>query len=287
MQVITGNVGQGALAIVRHQGEAIIVDTNIPAAGDTVAFVKELLVFALKGYRVKGLILTGFDDDHSDDVGVSLILRKYRPDWVMYPTYYKDTKTAARVFAVIDGEVTSRKNSTSPLTRRSVRVDNVGSRILTGLSDQFDFELFSPHVEDMDSSNNCSIVVKITGRGHRGFSYLVTGDTEVGRWESIARLFGTGLKAHVLAAPHHGSRNGVHPASLLHIDPHTVLISAGVDSEYGHPHPQAVRTYKGVAKYVYATNMEGGVTLLTEPGASELTTRLIRRQTLESSNAIP
>src|SRR5580698_8681992 len=98
MQIITANVGQGALSIVRHQGEAIIVDTNIPPVGDTVAFVKELLAFGIKGHNLKGLILTGFDDDHSDDVGVSLILRKYRPDWVMYPTYYKDTKTAGRVF---------------------------------------------------------------------------------------------------------------------------------------------------------------------------------------------
>ncbi len=285
MQIITGNVGQGALSIIRHQGEAIIVDTNIPAVGDTVAFVKELLVFALKGHNVKGLILTGFDDDHSDDVGVALVLRKYRPDWVMYPTYYKNTKTAGRVFAIIDGEVAARRGSSCPLLKKSVRVDNGASRRLSGLSDQFDFELFSPHIEDMDSSNNCSIVLKVTGRGPRGFSYLVTGDTEIGRWETISRLFGTALKSHVLAAPHHGSKNGVHPAALLNIAPHTVLISAGVDSEYGHPHPAAVRAYAKVAKYVFSTNMEGGVTLLTEPGATELTTRLIRRQVVDEAVA--
>ena len=285
MQIITGNVGQGALSIIRHQGEAIIVDTNIPAIGETVTFVKELLVYALKGYNVKGLILTGFDDDHCDDVGVALILRKYRPDWVLYPTYYKDSQTCGRVFAVIDGEVSARRPSARPLQKRSVRVDNVASRRLSGLSEQFDFELFSPHVEDMDSSNNCSIVMKVTGRGPRGFSYLVTGDTEVGRWETVNRLFGTSLKSHVLSAPHHGSRNGVHPGALLNIAPHTVLISAGVDSEYGHPHPGAVRAYAKVAKYVYSTNMEGGVTLLTEPGETELTTRLIRRQTVSESAA--
>src|SRR5688572_12335142 len=138
MQIITGNVGQGALSIIRHQGEAIIVDTNIPPAGDdTVAYVKELLVFGLKGHNLKGLILTGFDDDHFDDVGVALIMRKYRPDWVMYPTYYKDTKTAGRCFAVIDGEETARRGSSRPLAKRSVRVDSVANRRLTGLSDRF------------------------------------------------------------------------------------------------------------------------------------------------------
>jgi beta-lactamase superfamily II metal-dependent hydrolase len=285
VQIITGNVGQGALSIIRHQGEAIIVDTNIPAIGDTVAFVKELLVFALKGYNVKGLIITGFDDDHCDDVGVALILRKYRPDWVMYPTYHKNTQTCGRVFDVINGEVAARRNSSRPLLKKSVRVDTIANRRLAGLSDQFGFELFSPHIEDMDSSNNGSIVVKVTGRGPRGFSYLVTGDTEVGRWETVSRLFGTALKSHVLAAPHHGSKNGVHPGALLNIAPHTVLISAGVNSEYGHPHPGAVKAYAQVAKYVFSTNMEGGVTLLTEPGATELTTRLIRRQTVSESAA--
>jgi competence protein ComEC len=93
----------------------------------------------------------------------------------------------------------------------------------------------------MDCSNNCSIVLKLTGLGARGFSYLITGDTENARWDTINRFFGGSLKSHVLAAPHHGSKNATHPASLLNIAPHTVLISAGVDSQYGHPDPGALR----------------------------------------------
>lgn len=273
MNIITANVGQGALAIVRHQGEAILVDARIPPSGDgTVAYINELMAVSLKDHNVKGLILTGFDDDHSEIVGASIILRKYRPDWIMYPTYYKDSAEATRVFALINEEEKIRRTSSRPLKTKSVRVDNVANRQLTGLSDLFDFELFSPHVEDMDSSNNSSIVLKLTGRGPRGFSYLITGDTENPRWETINKLFGSALKSHVLAAPHHGSKNATHPASLLQIAPHTVLISAGVDSQYDHPSPQAVKVYKQVAKYVFSTNMSGGVSLLTRPGATELTT---------------
>jgi beta-lactamase superfamily II metal-dependent hydrolase len=83
------------------------------------------------------------------------------------------------------------------------------------------------------------------------------------------------MKFQVYAAAHHGSKNGTHPASLLQIAPHTVLISAGVDSQYGHPDPGALRVYSKVAKYVFSTNMEGGVSLLTQAGAAELTTTLI------------
>lgn len=276
MNIITVNVGQGALSIIRHNHEAIIVDCRIPPSSDnTVAFVKEMFATALKGHGVKGFVLTGFDDDHSDVVGTALVLQKYRPDWVMYPQYYKDTREAKSVFWLIDREEQERKGTAHPLRRISVRLDRLSNRRLPGLSGNFDFELFSPHPEDMSSSNNCSIVLKVVGLGPRGFSYLITGDTEVERWHTIARLFGSALKSHVLAAPHHGSTNGVHPAALLHMDPHTVLISAGVDNQYGHPDPAAVKAYKRVAKYVYSTNMAGGVSLLTQPGTSELNTTLI------------
>jgi beta-lactamase superfamily II metal-dependent hydrolase len=285
MNIITVNVGQGALAIVRHQQEAIIVDCRIPPSGDgAVAYVKDILARALKGHNVKGLILTGFDNDHSEIAGASIVLRKYRPNWVMYPKYYKDTDEAGRVFALIDDEVKVRRFSGSPLERISVRLDQLASRRLSGLSDSFDFELFSPHIEDMDSSNNCSIVLKLTGHGMYGFSYLITGDTEIPRWETINRLFGSALKSHVLAAPHHGSKNATHPASLANIAPHTVLISAGVDSQYNHPHPQALQVYCREARHVFSTNVQGGVSLFTRPDPVklELTTTVI-----PSANATP
>lgn len=288
MNIITAGVGQGALTIVRHGGEAIIVDSRIPPADDdTVAFVKELLAVSLKGHYVKGFILTGFDDDHCDTVGTSIIMRKYRPDWVMYPKYHKDTSEAKSVFAIIDEEERARRTSGKPLKRISVRLDRLADRKLYGLSDQFDFELFSPHIEDMDCSNNCSIVLKLTGRGPRGFSYLITGDTENARWDTITRLFGDSLKSHVMAAAHHGSKNGTHPASLLQIAPHTILISAGVESQYGHPHPGAVQVYRRVARRVYSTNMEGGVSLLTQPGATEIVTTLIPCDPAELARTVP
>ena len=276
MNVITVNVGQGALSIIRHSREAIIVDCRIPPCSDTtVAFVKQMFATSLKDHRVKGLVLTGFDDDHTDVVGMAIVLQKYRPDWVLYPQYYKDTSEAKAAFSLIDQQEEERRGTASPLRRISVRVDKLSNRRVRDLSSNFDFELFSPHIEDMISSNNSSIVLKVTGIGSTGFSYLITGDTETERWQSIAKFFGGALKAHVLAAAHHGSINGVHPASLLHIEPHTVLISAGVDSQYGHPDPAAVKVYQRVAKYVYSTNMQGGVSLLTQPGRNEITTTLI------------
>lgn len=277
MDVITVNVGQGLLVIIRHNEDAVIVDSCIPPSGDdTVAYVKGMLSAFLKNYFVRGLILTSFDEDHSDATGVGLVLKKYRPDWVMYPKYYKDTDQAKNVFQIIDQQEKERANSDSPLKRISVRLDKVGSRMLTGLSEHFDFELFSPHPEDMDNSNNSGIVLRLQGKGEGGFSYLVTGDTENARWETINRLFGESLRSDVMAAPHHGSKTGLNVKTLALIAPNTVLISAGVDNQYGHPDSQAVAVYSKIAKHVFATNVNGGISLYTSLGNDDFETKIIK-----------
>src|SRR5437660_1790808 len=141
MNVITVNVGQGALAIARHNKEAIIVDSRIPPSADnTVAFVKEMLATSLKDHRVKGFILTGFDDDHTDVVGTAIVLQKYRPDWVMYPQYYKDSEEAKLVFRLIDEQEKARRGSNNPLRRIPVRLDKLSSRKLPRLAPNFEFE---------------------------------------------------------------------------------------------------------------------------------------------------
>jgi beta-lactamase superfamily II metal-dependent hydrolase len=229
----------------------------------------------LKGYYVRGLVLTGFDEDHCDGTGTALVLKKYRPDWVMYPKYFKDTDCATSVFQVINQQENERNGSNNPLKRISVRLDKIGLRTLNDLSQYFEFELFSPHPEDMDGSNNSSIVLRLKGKGERGFSYLITGDTENSRWKTINRLFGKALRSDVMAAPHHGSRNGANAETLLLVEPNTILISAGVENQYGHPDSQAVAAFNRVAKHVYATCVNGGVSLMTSLGIGDIETELI------------
>jgi beta-lactamase superfamily II metal-dependent hydrolase len=277
MDIITVNVGQGALAIVRHNAEAIIIDACMPPSDDdTVVYLKSTLAAFLKNYYVKGLILTGFDEDHSAAMGIGLILKKYRPDWIMYPKCYKNTDEATNVFQIIEQQERERSNTSSPLRRVSVRLDNIASRLLEGLSQYFNLELFSPHIEDMDTSNNSSIVLRMQGKGAGGFSYLVTGDTENSRWDTINRLFGDAIRSDVMAASHHGSKNGANAKTILLTAPNTVLISAGVDNQYGHPDSQAVAVYSKVAKHVYSTNVNGGVSLLTSPSINDFKTDLIK-----------
>jgi beta-lactamase superfamily II metal-dependent hydrolase len=286
MQLLTLYVGQGSLSAVRAGNEVIIVDAHMPDIEDHITPVEiEATLDVFIGQReVKGLILTGLDRDHSCPVGVESILTRYEPDWVMYPKYYKDTEAATDVFATIDREVTRREKARHPLVRHSVHVNNVDSRFVTGLAVNFTFELFSPHMDDMDSSNNSSIVLKLVGNGGMGFRYLITGDTETDRWDNINKYFAKYLASDVMAAPHHGSRNGVNAKTLLSVNPNTVLISAGVENSYGHPDSVAVNAYQRVAKHVYATNsVDNGTCLFTRPAGQDFETLLVAH----SENTFP
>ena len=239
--------------------------------------IQQSLSLYFRGVDVRGLILTGFDSDHAHDLGVEWILSTFQPAWIMYPKYYKDTDCATAVFNSINKHERRRAATAHPLVRHSVRIDKMASRVIGGLGKNFTVELFSPHFEDMDTSNNCSIVAKIIGYDPGGFRYLATGDTEIDRWETISRLFGDKLAADVMAASHHGSISGVYSRALLDISPNTVLVSAGVESQYDHPHGVAILAYQAVAQHVWATNAGGvGRNLLTRRQGTDFETRVFQ-----------
>jgi beta-lactamase superfamily II metal-dependent hydrolase len=258
MEIYTLNVGQGQFVVITGDTEAVIVDTYVPLnPGTDIVNVKGALAKILPDKYLVGLIVTGFDADHFNEIGLRIILSKYRPEWIMYPKYFKPTGNARTCFRVI--EEFERQNE---FARKSVLLQNNVTRFYNKISDDFKFEVFSPHSEDMNSSNNCSLVCKIRERSTRA-TYLITGDTEEDRWASIVYYFGTALKSDVLDAPHHGSNNGITKEAISNISPDTVLISAGVDNQYGHPDAEAMRLFEAHARNVYQTNYGDGQSIRT------------------------
>jgi beta-lactamase superfamily II metal-dependent hydrolase len=276
MQIYTLAVGQGHMTVITHGREAIIVDTHIPGPNEErVVFVKAALAKILDGRKLAGLLLTSFDADHADPRGVAWIVGKYWPQWVLYPKYYKDTGIATDVFTTIRDIERQRSGTRRELERIPVRLDQMEGRHLTGLSQELSIELFSPHIENMSCSNNCSIVARVAPTNEtQGFSYLITGDTENDRWAAINRIFGKRLRADVMEAPHHGSHNGINAETMKRIDPAIVLVSAGFRNQYGHPHKEAVQLLSSTGAQVYSTHT--GNSLRTFRGWSGLTTETWR-----------
>lgn len=248
MELYTLNVGQGNLAVLRGDEEAVIIDTHIPSSTDKDAeFVRAALVPVLKDRKVTGLILTGWDCDHADPRGVPIILNAYFPQWVMFPDYEKGTETADGIVRLIRETVERRKGSQHPLRSIPVRVDRESDREPVRDSDDWTFRAFAPHPKNMGSSNNSSLVVKVESkRWLGGFTYLITGDTEQAAWESICEEYGDELRADVMACPHHGSLHGASEATLKIVKPDVLLISAGSgdDNIYDHPSPEFQKLLK-------------------------------------------
>ena len=267
MEIYTLNVGQGQFVVVTGTSEAFIIDTYVPLDPmSDVINVKSALAKILQGKDLVGLLVTGFDADHFNEVGMRIVLNKYRPNWIMYPKYFKKTQTANACFSVIESFESQKK-----FTRYSVSLSQNDMRFYNKLSSNFQFEAFSPHGDDMNSSNNCSLVCRVKELSTGG-TYLITGDTENDRWGSIAYYFKNALTSDVLAAPHHGSKNGIASETLALIRPKTVLISAGVDNQNGHPDAEATRLYAAHAEHYYSTNYGQGQSLRTVVSAAEVKT---------------
>ncbi len=259
MKIYTLNVGQGQFVVVVGTSEALIVDTSVPLSpAHPIINVKSALADILSEKYLVGLIITGFDADHFNEVGIKIALNKYRPNWIMYPRYFKKSTAADAGFAAIK-EFEKQKE----ITKYSISLSDNVKRHYQNMSKEFSFEVFSPHKEDMDSSNNSSLVCKISEKT-TGATYLVTGDTENARWDSITKIFGNSIKCDVLDAPHHGSKNGITSGAIKLMQPDTVLISAGVDNRYGHPDTEAVNIFSSVTKKIYPTNYDKGQSILTE-----------------------
>lgn len=263
MELYTLDVGQGAFALLVGDEEAIIIDTYIRRANDTeeedLEVIREALPGLLEGKNLIGIIQTGFDADHFNAAGLYMIMNEARPRWIMYPTYYKDTENAKQCFNIIDEYDKENKN----FQRISIGLTKVEERWIESASDEWDFEFFSPYLYGNETSNNKSLVVKIHPKksGVKKYSILVTGDTEGERWSEIVKYFGKAIDADILMAPHHGSRNGIIQDAYDLIDPYHVLISAGANNKYGHPHPEALRIYHSNGALVLRTDKHG--TLLT------------------------
>ena len=252
MQIYTLNVGQGNFNVVVGENEAFIVDTYVPTATEQkIINVKGALTNILSGKNLIGLMITGFDADHFNEVGLSIVLNKYRPNWIMYPRYFKKTDNADRCFRLID----QYDNQNKKFNRISVLLQDNAKRWYKSIANDFEFQIFSPHAGDMNCSNNCSLVCKVTENSSQQ-SYLVTGDTETDRWANIVGAFGNDLKCHMMAAPHHGSRNGISADVLRCVTPHTIIVSAGVKNQFGHPHSEAASLFGMHSKKWFQTNVD-------------------------------
>jgi competence protein ComEC len=112
-----------------------------------------------------------------------------------------------------------------------------------------------------DEENNNSVIVRVD---YGAWSMLFTGDTEKRQRDWLIEHHAELLDVDVLKASHHGSRNGTSQEWLAAVSPRYVVISAGLNRRYKHPHAEAVRAYRAAATpaRVLCTNRVGWIQLI-------------------------
>ena len=102
--------------------------------------------------------------------------------------------------------------------------------------------------------NNLSCVLQIKTAKD---GMLLTGDIEKKAEKQLMRNHD--LSAEWLLSPHHGSKTSSHDGFLQAVKPHSVVISAGHRSRYGHPHSVVLERYDRHALKIYNTACSGTI----------------------------
>ena len=72
------------------------------------------------------------------------------------------------------------------------------------------------------------------------------------------------LKTNVLKAGHHGSRHSTDALWLKTLSPDVVVISAGKDNAYGHPHAETLERIRAQGAEILSTVEEGALTFISD-----------------------
>jgi competence protein ComEC len=110
------------------------------------------------------------------------------------------------------------------------------------------------------SQNDNSVSLRLV---YGDFSLLLTGDAEEPA-ERAMTTAGRLLSAVVFKAGHHGSRSSSNDFFLEAVLPKIVIISAGKDNQYGHPHPEVLRRATAVDATILRTDELGTIEVITD-----------------------
>ncbi|MBE2198016.1 MAG: DNA internalization-related competence protein ComEC/Rec2 [Anaerolinea sp.] len=128
------------------------------------------------------------------------------------------------------------------------------------IGDGVRLEILHPGPIPHDDRNENSVSLRLV---YGDFSLLLTGDAEEdGEREMLAG--GRPLQALVFKAGHHGSRTSSSMPFLTAVQPHIIIISAGADNRFGHPHQELLDRAQGMGTAVLRTDQLGSIEVITD-----------------------
>jgi competence protein ComEC len=88
---------------------------------------------------------------------------------------------------------------------------------------------------------------------------MLTGDAPIGIEDYLVLSYQGLLASDVLKLGHHGSKTSSGELFLKAVSPNYVVVSAGADNKYGHPHPDVVSRVKAIGAKIESTAVSGTI----------------------------
>ncbi len=132
---------------------------------------------------------------------------------------------------------------------------------MVAIGDGVRLEMVHPGAElDAQNRNDNSVSFRLV---YGDFSLLLTGDAEE-KGETAMLQNGYPLQSLVFKAGHHGSRTSSTAPFLTAVQPHIMVVSAGADNRFGHPHPEVLARAAERGTAVLRTDELGTIEVITD-----------------------
>ncbi|MDA1208961.1 MAG: MBL fold metallo-hydrolase [bacterium] len=232
------DVGQGdATLLVSPSGKQVLIDGGPNL--DTLEYLGEHMPFFDR--TIELLVLTHPDADHL--TALPEILQRYNVQQVLISGVQG---LSGRYQAFLD-----------EVAQQQIPVMLADPEKDIDLGDGIILDVIWPPTgllgKEVANKNDTSVVIRVLG-GEQ--SILLTGDIEKDAEAAILSMQ-TDIRSDILKAAHHGSKTSSTQAFLEAVDPDTVIISAGRDNRFGHPHLSVLERFEELGYVIRHTANEG------------------------------
>ena len=244
------DVGQGLSVWVRQGKHNMLYDVgNYYLSGFN--FVDAVILPEMRSEGVQQLdlvVISHWDMDHSG--GLETLLQQ---------------QTVQRLLLPSERNLKREQNLGSKVANTSRYASTAWQNFWQDSSSQLLWRQIALAEQGLQGNNaSCVILLHVFGR-----QVLITGAIEAkgeGKLlKMIDKLDLTSLASEVLIAPHHGSKTSSTEAFLTHVRPAYVLVSAGKNNPYGHPHKNKTKEYWEQGSQWYNTGRHGQIKMVFNP----------------------
>lgn len=265
------DIGQGDAVLIQTGAKNILIDTGDDKYYEDGKKGKEntQLLTELQKLKIDHIDTLVMTHAHADHIGKA---DKVIAQYGVKELVYNGIPSTSKYF--INALKAAKANGTQQVKVKAGDVLDFGN----GVS----FEIVSPSQSLIDEDtaaikakkkvdvNNESVVGRLT---FGNFAMLFTGDAEGPVEKTMVASYGKKLKCQVLKAGHHGSKTSSTAEFLKLVQPESVVMSLGVNNQYGHPHEALLnRLQKQGVKNIYRTDANGTITIVSDGSSYSITT---------------